>query len=270
MARRGLCSLSIVLLASFAGVDTVWAQAEVSFLARRDFRVGESPFSVARGDFNGDGHQDLATANAGARTVSILLGRGDGTFEAAPDVGVGGSVSVTVGDFNGDGHPDLATANAGDLFELGTVSILLNDTAGGVVNDLVTFNPIPSTFTFTPDPSGCPPDFVGIFRFETRLTNIGEPHLSDLVVAVTTLTDGNLLQNADGSPGGIGARLTVPRQEGFTDGRLTPDEFVEVPFLICVTEQQPFRFVVDVLGETEQRPCRALDDGLLRWRREGA
>jgi hypothetical protein len=68
-------------------------------------------------------------------------------------------------------------------------------------------------------------------------------------VAVTTLTNGNLVHNADGGPGSVGARLTVPRQEGFTDGRLTPDEFVDVPFLICLTQQGSFIFEVDVLGK---------------------
>ena len=83
---------------------------------------GSVSSSITVGDFNGDGRPDLATANAGASTVSILLGRGDGTFQAASDVGVGEApVSVTVGDFNGDGRLDLATANV----SASTVSILL-------------------------------------------------------------------------------------------------------------------------------------------------
>jgi hypothetical protein len=46
-------------------------------------------------------------------------------------------------------------------------------------------------------------------------------------------------------------RLTVPRQDGFTDGLLSPDEFVDGPFIICLITQEPFRLVVDVLGEAE-------------------
>src|SRR5438034_741092 len=42
--------------------------------------TGTAPESVAVGDFNGDGIQDLAVANTGSSTVSILLGNGDGTF----------------------------------------------------------------------------------------------------------------------------------------------------------------------------------------------
>ena len=89
---------------------------------------------------------------------------------------------------------------------------------------------------------------MGIFRFEARLTNISERSLSALVVAVTTLTNGNLLQNADGGPGGTGARLTVPHEEGFTDGVLSPEEAVDVPFRICLTQRRPFRLEVAVVG----------------------
>jgi hypothetical protein len=154
-----------------------------------------------------------------------------------------------VGDFNGDGRPDLATAIAGAR----SVSILINAgvVSGVVVNDFVTFEPIQATFTFTPDATGCPEGFVGIYRFEARLANISENSLTDLVVTVTTLTNGNLLQNADGGPGGDGARLTVPQRGGFTDGVLSPDEFVDVPLFICLTRRRGFTFVVDVLGNVE-------------------
>jgi len=89
--------------------------------------TGFQPLSVAVGDFNGDGKLDLAVANSGRNTLSILLGDGTGNFilASSPIVGTGPD-SVAVGDFNGDGNLDLAVANGGS----NTVSILLGDGTG--------------------------------------------------------------------------------------------------------------------------------------------
>ena len=104
-----------------------WARAMAPSRPPRTSAVGTSPRSVTVGDFNGDGRLDLATANGSARHVSILLGQGDGTFQAAQDFGGGSEpVSVTVGDFNGDGRLDLATANV----VADSVSILLGQGDG--------------------------------------------------------------------------------------------------------------------------------------------
>src|SRR5438067_10135146 len=47
-----------------------------------DFPVAESPMALVTGDFNNDGHLDLATGNQDA-TVNVLLGAGDGGFGTA-------------------------------------------------------------------------------------------------------------------------------------------------------------------------------------------
>jgi type II secretory pathway component GspD/PulD (secretin) len=89
---------------------------------RTDFPVGHSPSAVAAGDFNGDGKLDLAVTNEGDNTVSILLGKGDGTFQAQTTFTTGlGPDSIVAGDFDGDGKLDLAVANFTD----NTISILL-------------------------------------------------------------------------------------------------------------------------------------------------
>src|SRR2546428_12546167 len=76
----------------------------VSFVARQDFAAGTYPQSVAVGDFNGDGVQDLATANSGSHDVSVLLGNGGGSFQPAQSFTTGSHAarSVAVGDFDGD------------------------------------------------------------------------------------------------------------------------------------------------------------------------
>jgi fibronectin type 3 domain-containing protein len=67
---------------------------------------------VATGDFNGDGKVDLAITNESDNSVSILLGNGDGTFQAPPleFTTASGATGVAAGDFNGDGRLDVAVA----------------------------------------------------------------------------------------------------------------------------------------------------------------
>jgi hypothetical protein len=94
-----------------------------SFQAKRDYRTGRNPVSVAIGDLNGDRRPDLATANYEPDTVSVLINRGDGSFRAKRDYRTarGGAGSVASGDLNGDRKPDLVIANL-----CCTVSVLLN------------------------------------------------------------------------------------------------------------------------------------------------
>ncbi|MGH9595953.1 MAG: FG-GAP-like repeat-containing protein, partial [Edaphobacter sp.] len=78
--------------------------------------VGTNPQDVVAGDFNGDGNVDLAVLNSGSKTVSILLGNGDGTFNVlGTTYSTGnGPVALVTGDFDGDGNLDLAVLNATD------------------------------------------------------------------------------------------------------------------------------------------------------------
>src|SRR5207244_12659731 len=78
-------------------------------------------------DLNQDGKQDLILANAVDSSVSILLGNGDGTFQARMDFAAGNTpIAVAAADFNGDGKLDLALSD-----HLGeTVSILLGNGDG--------------------------------------------------------------------------------------------------------------------------------------------
>jgi hypothetical protein len=122
-----------------------------------------------------------------------------------------------------------------------------------IINDLVTFDHIQSTYQTTSDTTGCGDGFVGQFSFDATLRNKSDSgfSLSDLVVKVRKLTKDNLLQNADGGAGGEGTSLTVPEVGDYADGVLSSGESVDVHFIICLKKNRSFKFLVDVLGVKE-------------------
>lgn len=109
-----------------------------SFVEQEQRPVSYKPFSIATGDFNNDGNRDLVVANDNGQSVSVLLGRGDGTFPFPGDANkfaeypVGNlSNCVVVADLDGDGNEDLVVTNmrgqrnAEPLDIDGDVSVLL-------------------------------------------------------------------------------------------------------------------------------------------------
>ncbi len=81
---------------------------------------------IESGDFNGDGKVDLVTSDSNDQQLNILLGNGDGTFQAPVGTKVGGNVAwVTVGDLNKDGKLDLVTGYFGDY-----IAVLLGNGDG--------------------------------------------------------------------------------------------------------------------------------------------
>jgi hypothetical protein len=85
------------------------------------------PRGSAVADFNGDGFPDLVVTNVNSSSISVSLGKGDGSFGPAVKFQTGRvPESVGVGDFNGDGIADVAVANTVD----NTVSILLGNGDG--------------------------------------------------------------------------------------------------------------------------------------------
>jgi hypothetical protein len=193
--------------------------------------------SVAVADVNGDGYPDLVVANACVSystcnsqddgSVSVLLGKGDGTFQAAVTYGSGGITarSVAVADVNGDGKPDILVANwigSGS----GVVGVLLGNGDG-------TFQ-TPVAY-----------DAGGYLTSSVAVADLNGDGKPDIAVANATGTVGVLLGNGDGtfqtavtySPGGSGPQsVAVADLNG--DGHLD---------LVVANQNQGHRGSVSVL-----------------------
>jgi hypothetical protein len=149
---------------------------------KRSYPVLQMPRAVALADFNGDGHLDMAVAASGG--LSILLGNGDGTFQAAQNYPMVPGASLAVADFNRDGILDLAVWQAGFVGTPGRVQILLGQGDG-------TFQPGPS---YT---AGSPGHYRSAGLATADFNGDGIPDL-----AVTDASAGNvslLLGNGDGT-----------------------------------------------------------------------
>lgn len=131
----------LAVLNQDSGTVTVYLlNGDGTFRSHQDFAVGPNPTGIAAGDFNHDHKMDLVTSNDDATdtpdSLSLLLGNGDGTFQAAKSV-FGGSepVAITVGDFDGDGNLDAATVTNDAITDPTktsiTVWITLGDGKGG-------------------------------------------------------------------------------------------------------------------------------------------
>lgn len=94
----------------------------------KSYNVGTNPSAVAVADFNGDGKPDIAVANQGSNSITVLFNDGSGGFGGAPvtlTTGKGPSAILAL-DYNGDGNQDIAVANGTD----NTIQVFLGNGNG--------------------------------------------------------------------------------------------------------------------------------------------
>ena len=139
--RDGKPDLAVVSQVGTTGniVGVLLGNGDGTFQNQVGYAVGNTPQSVAVGDFNGDGKLDLVVTNTADGTISVLLGNGDGTLQNQVTYVTGkGPYSVAVGDFNGDGKLDLVVTNT-DLAVAnapGAVNVLLGNGNGTFQNQV--------------------------------------------------------------------------------------------------------------------------------------
>lgn len=117
-----------------------------------NYPAENSPFDVTAADVNSDGTLDIVVSNWGTSNpatnngaVTVLLGKGNGTFKAAQTFPSGGAEapSVAVADVNKDGRPDIVLACVADSLNqnsTGAATVLVNSTKKGLslVSDTLT------------------------------------------------------------------------------------------------------------------------------------
>jgi hypothetical protein len=123
----------------FRNTSSIGSITAASFAAKVDFITGVDPYSIAIGDFDGDGKADLAVANYTSSTVSVFRNTSSigsiatASFAAKVDFTAGtGSISAAIGDLDGDGKADLAVANYNNG-AVSTVSIFRNTSSNGSI-----------------------------------------------------------------------------------------------------------------------------------------
>ncbi|HKE00618.1 MAG TPA: VCBS repeat-containing protein [Planctomycetota bacterium] len=111
----------------------VAAPASAQIFSAKQFDAGPLATLLATGDFDGDGHLDVAAA--GLEELRILLGSGDGTFTPSRALDIGDeiyAISLVAGDLDGDGRVDLVTVAHTEL-EDSVIVAMLGDGAGSFV-----------------------------------------------------------------------------------------------------------------------------------------
>jgi hypothetical protein len=93
--------------------------------------LGGTLTGIVTGDFNHDGHLDLAVSDSANNNVHVLTGDGAGNFALAGSYSTGSGTApngIVAADFNNDGNLDVATINSGN----NTATVLTGSASGAL------------------------------------------------------------------------------------------------------------------------------------------
>lgn len=176
-------------------VSVLLGNGDGTFGSPTSYSVGDHPYAVTLADVNGDGHLDIVCASlnlahlALGGTVSVLLGKGDGTFAPAVNYVAGKNLSsLALADFNGDGHVDIATSDVSS----GNVAILLNN-GDGTFRSAVQYPAGPNPFSLGVG------DFNGDGKADLVVTNLCDVSQSNFNCTSYQTTVTILLGRGDGT-----------------------------------------------------------------------
>jgi len=141
---NGKIDLAVVTNSAFGGVVVLLGNGDGTFQAAVPYDTLNNANGVVVGDFNNDGHLDMAVSTASAGSsfafITIFPGNGDGTFGSGVTLTSGALPSgIVAADFNGDGGLDLATANGTTSGDTGSATVLLNEPVIGITPSNLTF-----------------------------------------------------------------------------------------------------------------------------------
>jgi hypothetical protein len=170
--------------------------------------AGDSPMSLAAGDFNGDGATDLVTTNhdLGGDTVTVFVNDGRGNYTPSTIVDGDGvfepfdrTPSIATGDLNGDGLDDFAITN----MDADTITVFM---AARNARGTLSFTP-------TTLPAGSGPSAIAIGHLDSR-DGAKDIAVGDFFTSTVTLFTNTTPQSGLGLGLGFGFGLPLPGAGG--------------------------------------------------------
>ncbi|RYD84121.1 MAG: hypothetical protein EOP84_06405 [Verrucomicrobiaceae bacterium] len=104
---NGLPGTDLAVSSNSNQVFVMTNDGNANFAVSAGYAVGAMATDIVAGRVDADTALDLVVCNRGSDTISVLLGRGDGTFQAAVSYPALGPYGAAIVDLNWDGYADV-------------------------------------------------------------------------------------------------------------------------------------------------------------------